>query len=206
MSNNPDIIVKPSQGDVRTSQKAAMRSEFPQGFSPAQEEQVTPVTIELISNWGHPSRVGLTEIQLFDSSRKKIVLHVDELSINGAVNVKGDLGALINGKVKTTKERNMYSCEFKPQSPVSITIAAKIACNKGEILRNNQTKNILQQLKIWNYNRSVGEASMGARLIRITVGGRGVVWEGEVEKGTGNQIFEYGKTIDLCEGNLICCF
>ena len=37
---------------------------------------------------------------------------------------------------------------------------------------------------------------MGARELKVSVDGS-VVWEGELEKGCGNQVFDYGKTIIL---------
>jgi len=58
------------------------------------------VTLKILSNWGHPSRVGLTEVQFFDQTKNRFDVNPDDIRVKGARNVKGDLAVLCNGKCK----------------------------------------------------------------------------------------------------------
>ena len=61
------------------------------------------VLVEVLSSWGHPSRVGLTEIQFFDMKKRRIFVNHSQVKVQGATNVKGELEALFNGKCKVGK-------------------------------------------------------------------------------------------------------
>lgn len=54
----------------------------------------------IFSNWGHPGRVGLTEIQLFDLDHRKIEVQREDVQVQGAHNITGDMESLFNGKYK----------------------------------------------------------------------------------------------------------
>ena len=73
---------------------------------------VTPpeivVTVQILSNWGHPTRVGLTELQLFDKSGKKLELDVADVFVHGAVNPKGQIKNIINGNFKVLNIMNIH--------------------------------------------------------------------------------------------------
>lgn len=60
------------------------------------------ICICIFSNWGHPGRVGLTGIELFDLDRCRIEIQSKDVEIQGANNVSGDLMALFNGKYKVS--------------------------------------------------------------------------------------------------------
>uniref|UniRef100_A0A8C2X7G3 Katanin interacting protein n=1 Tax=Cyclopterus lumpus TaxID=8103 RepID=A0A8C2X7G3_CYCLU len=136
--------------------------------------EVTPalyVTMEILSNWGNALQVGLTELQFFCLRNKKLYVSPHDLDIRNA-DYPGNLGALVNGKVKTTKERHMWTCPLHP--PIQLYF----------IIRNTERSPDfgMSRIKIWNYNRSTF----------LTL-----VFEGELEKGCGNQVFDYSTTIDL---------
>ncbi|MBN3276848.1 K0556 protein, partial [Polyodon spathula] len=57
------------------------------------------VTLEILSNWGDCSRVGLTEVQFFSLKNHKLYVSIHDVDIRNA-DYSGDLGALINGKTK----------------------------------------------------------------------------------------------------------
>lgn len=64
--------------------------------------EVTPalyVTMEILSNWGNTLQVGLTELQFFCPRNKKLFVSPHDLDIRN-VDYPGNLGALVNGKVK----------------------------------------------------------------------------------------------------------
>ncbi|XP_028825921.1 protein KIAA0556 isoform X2 [Denticeps clupeoides] len=159
--------------------------------------EVTPtlyVTMEILSNWGNSWRVGLTEMQFFCGKNQKIYVSPHDLDIRNAQD-PGNLAALVNGKTKTTKERYMWECVFPP--PVQLYF----------ILRNTNCAPdfCLSHIKIWNYNRSLNDLDVGARHVKIYVNST-LVFEGELQKGCGNAVFDYSTSIDLQELQLPECF
>ncbi|XP_028989867.1 katanin-interacting protein isoform X2 [Betta splendens] len=150
--------------------------------------EVTPalyVTMEILSNWDNALQVGLTELQFFCLKNKKLYVSPHDLDIRNA-DYPGNLGALVNGKVKTTKEHHMWTCAFHP--PIQLYF----------IIRNMERSPDfgISRIKIWNYNRSLNELDIGARHIKLYLNST-LVFEGELEKGCGNQVFDYSTTIDL---------
>ena len=53
------------------------------------------VTMELLSNWGNPVNVGLSEVEFFDLSNEKIIVSPHDVDIRNADN-PGDLCCLVN--------------------------------------------------------------------------------------------------------------
>uniref|UniRef100_A0A8C1GUB8 KATNIP domain-containing protein n=1 Tax=Cyprinus carpio TaxID=7962 RepID=A0A8C1GUB8_CYPCA len=168
-------------------------------FSLTQTEaspQVTPtlyVTMEILSNWGHPGQVGLTEVQFFCPQNSKLYVSPHDLDIRNT-DQPGNLAALVNGKTKTTKERHMWACPFHP--PVQLYF----------IIRNvERSPNFsISRIRIWNYNRSLNDLDVGARHVRLYVNST-LVFEGQLEKGCGNQVFDYSSSIELQEPHLPEC-
>ncbi|XP_056306739.1 katanin-interacting protein [Danio aesculapii] len=151
------------------------------------------VTMEILSNWGHSAQVGLTEVQFFCPQKQKLYVSPHDLDIRNT-NQPGNLTALVNGKTKTTKERHMWSCPF--HAPVQLYF----------IIRNvERSPNFsISRMKIWNYNRSLNDLDVGARHVRLYVNST-LVFEGQLEKGCGNQVFDYSTTIDLQEPHFPEC-
>ena len=58
------------------------------------------VRVLLKSNWGHCSRLGLTELQLFDSATRRLSVAASDVTVLGADDVKGHVENLFNGKCK----------------------------------------------------------------------------------------------------------
>ncbi|XP_073669267.1 katanin-interacting protein isoform X2 [Paramisgurnus dabryanus] len=159
-------------------------------FTPNEEAsmQVTSslyVTMEILSNWGHPGQVGLTEVQFFCPQNQKLYVSPHDLDIRNTEQ-PGNLTALVNGKTKTTKERHMWKCLFHP--PVQLYF----------IIRNvdHSPDFSISRIKIWNYNRNLSDLDVGARHVRLYVNST-LVFEGQLEKGCGNQVFDYSNSIEL---------
>ncbi|KAM4524710.1 katanin-interacting protein isoform 1-T1 [Odontesthes bonariensis] len=166
----------------------SVRTDFNRQPRRQSSTEVTPalyVTMEILSNWGNPVLVGLTELQFFCLRNKKLYVSPHDLDIRNA-DYPGNLGALVNGKVKTTKERNMWTCPSHP--PIQLYF----------IIRNTECSPDfgISCIKIWNYNKSLNELDIGARHIKLYLNST-LVFEGELEKGCGNQVFDYSTTIDL---------
>lgn len=57
--------------------------------------------MEILSNWGNPNFVGLTEVQFFDLKNQKIYVSPLDVDIRNA-DFPGDLQCLVNGKAKVS--------------------------------------------------------------------------------------------------------
>ncbi|XP_056286529.1 katanin-interacting protein isoform X2 [Pseudoliparis swirei] len=160
-------------------------SKQPRKISSAEVTPALYVTMEILSNWGNALQVGLTELQFFCLRNKKLYVSPHDLDIRNT-DYPGNLGALVNGKVKTTKERHMWTCPLHP--PIQLYF----------IIRNTECSPDfgMSCIKIWNYNRSLNDLDIGARHIKLYLNST-LVFEGELEKGCGNQVFDYSTTIDL---------
>ncbi|XP_035590815.1 katanin-interacting protein-like isoform X2 [Oncorhynchus keta] len=143
------------------------------------------VTMEILSNWGNRCLVGLTEMQFFGPGNRKLYVSPHDLDIRNA-DSPGNLGVLVNGNAKTTKECHMWTCPF--HLPVQLYF----------IIRNLERSPDfgISLIKIWNYNRSLSDLDVGARHVNLYLNST-LVFEGELDKGCGNQIFDYSTSIDL---------
>ncbi|KAJ8245822.1 hypothetical protein GJAV_G00260670 [Gymnothorax javanicus] len=143
------------------------------------------VTMEILSNWGSSSQVGLTEVQFFCRRNRKLYVSPHDLDVRNT-DRPGDLGVLVNGKAKTTKDRHMWTCPFHP--PVQLYF----------IVRNPECSPDfgISRIKIWNYNKSLNDLDVGARHVRLYLNSA-LVFDGELERGCGNQVFDYSTAIDL---------
>ena len=65
-------------------------------------DNVIEVHLEVKSNWGHPMRLGLTEIQLFDGNHSLLQVAPSDVTVFGAEECKGTIDVLFNGKFKVT--------------------------------------------------------------------------------------------------------
>lgn len=64
------------------------------------KEKGGKVTIEMVSNWGHPSRLGLTEIQLLNELEHLLPVSSSGVFVHGAETMSGSPSILFNGKTK----------------------------------------------------------------------------------------------------------
>ncbi|XP_071797253.1 katanin-interacting protein-like isoform X3 [Asterias amurensis] len=173
----------------RAKQGAALTSSSQQAPPSALSASSTEVTLVATTNWGHPSRIGLTDVQFFDLNGKRIPLSADQVKLVGSYReVKGDIGCVVNGKAKTTKERNMWSCCY--QRGPSLELVFNVPTIRTDIAR----------IDVWNYNKSLKELSIGLKDLKILIEGR-TAWEGEVDKGCGNQVFDYNTTLNINNSN-----
>ncbi|XP_052774680.1 katanin-interacting protein-like isoform X2 [Mya arenaria] len=183
-------------GPLRAVHSSSNKSSFMSGCSVASDENTLPVHIEVKSNWGHAMRLGLTEIQVYDQHGNLVHVSGDDVSVHGAEECRGTVDVLFNGKFKSNKERNMWSCRYHARRPVEFIMNVRNP-------RPGERFNI-SQIKIWNFNTSIKELDIGIKDVRVFVGSD-LVYCGAVEKGCGNQVFDYGHVIAIpdntCDSN-----
>ncbi|XP_066432236.1 katanin-interacting protein isoform X2 [Eleutherodactylus coqui] len=162
----------------------------PKVSSPQADKDTIYITVEIVSNWGNPYSVGLTEVQFFNLKDQKIYVSPHDVDIRNA-NFPGDLHCLVNGKFQTTKECYMWMCPFHP--PVQLYFVIRNPSRSCDF--------DICKIKIWNYNKTLSDLDIGAKHVKIYKN-ETLVFNGILEKGCGNQVFDYGNTIDLRSGQM----
>ncbi|KAL6046469.1 hypothetical protein STEG23_021430, partial [Scotinomys teguina] len=76
-------------------------------------EDAIYVTMEILSNWGNASWVGLTEVQFFDLNNIKLYVSPHDVDIRNAV-LPGELGCLVNRDLTSKKDPPVWTCPFHP--------------------------------------------------------------------------------------------
>eukprot|EP00057_Strongylocentrotus_purpuratus_P022591 XP_011677065.1 PREDICTED: uncharacterized protein KIAA0556 [Strongylocentrotus purpuratus] len=175
--------------DIFTGPKLAPRSKSASSSKSSSLETSSSdleVIIEINSNWGHPSRVGVTEVQFFDLEGQRLTLQPSSLDVRNASESKGELANIVNARMKTTKERNMWSCEYEKGSPVLLLFRIPASSAGSGI----------SKMRIWNFNKTLKDLSIGIKEARILLQDK-TIWEGTLDKGCGNQVFDYSTTIPI---------
>lgn len=149
-------------------------------------------TIEIYfeANWSvNNVHIGLTEVQFFDEEGTKLELDANNVACRNATVIEGDISCLFNNRTKTTQTKNMVL--LRPHSlPVCLKISLRYPC-------------ALSKICIWNYNgKGEDNLDLGVKQCRICVNGH-LVYDGTIEKGCGNKVFDYGHVINLQNENTV---
>ena len=158
----------------------------------SREQETKPLTsaehfiqFRMISTWGSISQGGLTEIQIFDEDGEKIELKATEFHLKncGLSSIK-TIYRLINGVVNTTEEDNMWLCHM-PAPPITPELTITI-----------KSKKMIGGFRIWNYNKSLIDSIKGVKELEI-IHNRNIVWFGNINRGSGNEVEAYHTEILL---------
>ncbi|XP_066496415.1 katanin-interacting protein isoform X2 [Tiliqua scincoides] len=132
------------------------------------------ITLEILSNWGHAMRVGLTEVEFFDLQHRKVFVSPHDVDIRHA-DSPGDLCCLVNRNLHVSKDRLCWTCSFQP--PVQLYF----------VVRNPSLSDDfgLSRIRIWNYSTpELGDLDIGARNILLYVDGN-LIFAGDLPEGCG---------------------
>ncbi|NWS75895.1 K0556 protein, partial [Crotophaga sulcirostris] len=146
------------------------------------------VTMELLSNWGNPVNVGLSEVEFFDLCNKKIFVSPHDVDIRNA-DYPGDLCCLVNKNLNTTKESFIWMCPFHP--PIQLYF----------VIRNPTRSHDfgISKIKIWNYNTTTPcDLDIGAKNVKLYVD-ENLVFDGELTRASGDLLNDHSTTIDLTD-------
>ncbi|KAM6078358.1 katanin-interacting protein isoform 3-T4 [Theristicus caerulescens] len=146
------------------------------------------VTMELLSNWGNPVNVGLSEVEFFDLYNEKIFVSPHDVDIRNADN-PGDLCCLVNKNLNTTKESFLWMCAFHPPIQLYFVIRNPTrSCDFG-----------VSKIKIWNYNTTTPcDVDVGAKKVKLYVD-ENLVFDGELKRASGDLLTDHSTTIDLTD-------
>ncbi|NWV86797.1 K0556 protein, partial [Dasyornis broadbenti] len=146
------------------------------------------VTMELLSNWGDPANVGLSQVEFFDLHNEKIFVSPHDVDIRNADN-PGDLCCLVNKNLNLPKESCLWMCPFHP--PVQLYF----------VIRNpTRSRDFgIAKIKIWNYSTTTpSDLDVGAKKVKLYVDEK-LVFDGELARGSGDLLAGHNTTIDLTD-------
>ncbi|NXJ80810.1 K0556 protein, partial [Trogon melanurus] len=144
------------------------------------------VTMELLSNWGNPVNVGLSEVEFFDLHNGKIFVSPHDVDIRNADN-PGDLCCLVNKNLNIARKSFPWMCPFHP--PVQLYF----------VIRNlTRSRDFgISKIKIWNYNTTTpSDLDIGAKKVKLYID-ENLVFDGELERASGDLHTDHSTTIDL---------
>ncbi|XP_009980634.1 PREDICTED: uncharacterized protein KIAA0556 homolog [Tauraco erythrolophus] len=146
------------------------------------------VTMELLSNWGDPVHVGLSEVEFFDLCNEKIFVSPHDVDIRNADN-RGDLCCLVNKNLNTTKESFLWMCPFHP--PIQLYFVIRNPARSRDFG--------ISKIKIWNYNTTAPcDLDVGAKKVKLYLD-ENLVFDGELERASGELLTDHSTTIDLTD-------
>ncbi|XP_039416604.1 katanin-interacting protein isoform X2 [Corvus cornix cornix] len=146
------------------------------------------VTMELLSNWGNPANVGLSQVEFFDLHNERIFVSPHDVDIRNADNA-GDLCCLVKNDLNLPRESCLWMCPFHP--PVQLYF----------VIRNpTRSRDFgISKIKIWNYNTTTpSDLDVGAKKVKLYVD-ENLVFDGELERGSGDLLADQNTTIDLTD-------
>ncbi|XP_043416180.1 katanin-interacting protein isoform X2 [Prionailurus bengalensis] len=136
-------------------------------------EDAVYVTMEILSNWGHTSWVGLTEVEFFDRNNTKLYVSPHDVDIRNT-DTPGDLGHLVNRNLASKKDPSLWTCPFHP--PLQLFF----------VIRNTSRLHDfdLAKIKVWNYWTADGDLDIGAKHMKLYVNKK-LIFDGTLDKGGG---------------------
>ncbi|XP_059271055.1 katanin-interacting protein isoform X1 [Mustela nigripes] len=148
-------------------------------------EDAICVTLEILSNWGHASWVGLTEVEFFDLHNTKLYVSPHDVDVR-TTDTPGEPGHLVNRSFASMKDPSLWRCPFHP--PLQLLF----------VIRNTrQLQDFgLAKIKVWNYWTAEGDLDIGAKNVKLYVN-KNLIFEGTLDRGGGeapaDQSFPVGE-------------
>jgi hypothetical protein len=137
------------------------------------------ISIIIISTWGNQDRLGLTEIQIFDSKNKKIDI-IECHVFNGN---EDNINKLLNNKTLTIDENDMWQTNITQGAQVKIEVYFEAFYEVEKIL-------------LWNYNGR--DLTKGVKDIEIYKRNN-FVFKGVINKGIFSVKTDYSTKINLVQ-------
>ncbi|XP_063082778.1 katanin-interacting protein isoform X5 [Cavia porcellus] len=165
-STHPKEVAAPSEEQVLDT-KDKWR------LSTGETKDAVFVTMEIMSNWGNPSWVGLTEVEFFDLNYTKLYVSPHDVDVQNTTE-PGELGFLVNRNAASKKESSVWTCHFHPPLHLSFVI------HNVDQLHDFG----LAMIKVWNYWTTDGDLDIGAKNVKLYVN-KNLIFDGVLDKGGG---------------------
>ncbi|CAH0564254.1 unnamed protein product [Brassicogethes aeneus] len=146
--------------------------------------------IVLLNNWGNKNFIGLTGLEILESSDSLVEIDDKNMTCNMGKCLK--LKNVINGENITTKRKDMWIIPFYMDDEVVLTIKFdKIKYISG--------------IRVWNYNENLEMTYAGVRTLKIRLDGNDVINnliqnnEFLLRRAPGNTEYNFGQEIKFFE-------
>ncbi|XP_032698591.1 LOW QUALITY PROTEIN: protein KIAA0556 homolog [Lontra canadensis] len=148
-------------------------------------EDAIYVTLEILSNWGHASWVGLTEVEFFDLHNTKLYVSPHDVDVR-TTNTPGEPGHLVNRSLASMEDPSLWMCPFHP--PLQLFF----------VIRNTrQLQDFgLAKIKVWNYWTANGDLDIGAKNVKLYVN-KYLIFDGTLDKGGGEAPADQSFPVDV---------
>nr|XP_030727438.1 protein KIAA0556 homolog isoform X4 [Globicephala melas] len=129
------------------------------------------VTMDIQSNWGSASWVGLTEVEFFDRNDIKLYVSPHDVAVRNS-DTPGEPGHLVSRNLAGKKDPSLWTCPFHP--PLQLFF----------VIRNTrQLRDFgLTKIKVWNYCTADGDLDIGAKNVKLYVNKK-LIFDGNLDKG-----------------------
>uniref|UniRef100_A0A8D1UCF3 KATNIP domain-containing protein n=1 Tax=Sus scrofa TaxID=9823 RepID=A0A8D1UCF3_PIG len=166
-------VLQATESDSAQRHQVVARAEDTSGPKAEEIKDVVCVTVEILSNWGNSSCVGLTEVEFFDLSNTKLYVSPHDVDIRSA-NTPGDPGHLVNRNLASKKDPSLWMSPSPP--PLQLFF----------IIRNTrQLRDFgLSKVKVWNYWTADGDLDIGAKDVKLYVNKK-LIFDGTLDRGGG---------------------
>nr|XP_012806575.2 katanin-interacting protein isoform X3 [Jaculus jaculus] len=131
------------------------------------------VTMEILSNWGNASWVGLTEVQFFDLNSTRLYVSSHNVDIQNTSS-SSELGCLVNKNLVNKKDPSVWTCPFHPPLQLHFVI------HSTEQLSDFA----LSKVKVQNYWTTDGDLDICVKNIKLYVN-KSLVFDGMLDRGGG---------------------
>ncbi|KAM8779603.1 katanin-interacting protein [Rhynchonycteris naso] len=131
------------------------------------------VTMEILSNWGDTSWVGLTEVEFFDLNDTKLYVSPHDVDIRNT-DTPGDLGRLVNRNLAGNQDRSSWMCPF--HRPLQLFFVIRNTCRLHTFG--------LAKIRVWNYWTADGDLDVGAKDVKVYAN-KNLIFDGQLDKGGG---------------------
>ncbi|XP_054570524.1 katanin-interacting protein [Eptesicus fuscus] len=155
------------------AEEQVLASEDKLGVKAEEMKDAIYVTMEILSNWGSPSWVGLTEVEFFDLDNTKLYVSPHDVDIRNA-DTPGDLGQLVNRNLASKKDSSLWTCPFHPPLQLFFVIRSTRRLRAFGLAR----------IKVWNYWTADGDLDIGVKNVKLYVN-KSLIFDGQLDKGGG---------------------
>jgi len=146
-------------------------------------EQKTELVFRILSTWGHPHVVGLTELELYDVQGKRIIAPLQARNLG--TGLTQPILRLTNGRIYVNDEKAMWIAHLPP-SPKVLELVFTLPANFNGV----------GGLIVWNYNKNSLDSVKGVKEAEVMLNGK-IIWKGTIKRGNGQVNEDYSTEIVL---------
>lgn len=140
------------------------------------------ITVEILSNWGSPFQIGLSQVKLYDVDMNEIILEDNSIKLYNNNNLQhhNQVHNLINDRVATTSPSDMLILDYNQyKDKYAIVISYPMDADLGFVV-------------LWNLNE---DPCKGVRRLRVSTASK-KIFEGDIQQATG-KLTNYARFLTI---------